>query len=541
VKRGNGQIVAPEVRDAERERDGQDGALPGDLAQIEAAHALSFRRYDEAPVGMVRVSSDSFIHGANGLARTLLGLSQTDLVRAPWSLLANVFADSYGVCAAHLLAAFASGEMTECELELRAKGGNEIAVRLQSLRQGGPGSDEVVAAVIDHTMLRRSERALAAEKAAVEDALSAHVRFFASLSHELRTPLVPVLTSVQEMAAAPDRSPYELETLATIRRNLQIEIRLVNDLLDLNGIAHQKVQLDLQVIDLHGALQCAVKLFESELHRRRIHLQTDFTARRHHVKADADRLQQVFWNLLKNGIKFTPEGGHIWIITRGEGGQVSVEFRDDGAGMKAESLERVFEPFVQAGPLAENKHGGLGLGLAIARSMTEAHGGTLCATSPGLGKGASFWMRLPTAAAPSTKTAPPSPAAPKSGATGSRLLLIEDHEDSAAALSRLLVRRGYFVTLARNAAAARRMWVKHEFDLVLCDLGLPDENGIDLFKELNRKRPVKGIALSGFGATADIEQCRAAGFISHMTKPVDSDELHTAIQRALHSAEKKTR
>jgi signal transduction histidine kinase len=527
------RTAVDELQTVEVELKMQNEELRSGRAELEEAHARYFRHFDLAPVGFLRVSRDALIREANVLGAQLLGVRRSDLARASRPLLLHVTPASQPACVEHLAAAFTSGQVEECEVALRNPRGGEFAVRLQSVRHGGEDSDELCVALIDESKHERLEHELAEQKAVADEAVAAHEKFLAFLSHELRTPLTPVLAAVQEMQEMPGRNQDDLELLARTRRNLELEIRLLNDLLDANSIAHGKLQLDFQVVDLHHLLRCTIEILENNLHRRQIHLRTEFTALRHHVKADADRLQQVFWNLLSNSIKFTHPEGHLTVFTRNEGAQIAIEVRDDGIGLEPGMSETIFEPFAQGRSAAG--HGGLGLGLAIARSMTEAHGGTLTATSGGLETGTSFWLRLRTAPTPIAQP-PPAPTASRTRGQGHRLLLIEDHEDSSAALMRVLIRRGYFVTPASTAAEARRLCATHVFDLLICDLGLPDGNGIELFQELNRMRPMKGIALSGFGLDGDLARSRAAGFLAHLTKPVDSEDLHGAIQRAVNAA-----
>jgi two-component system CheB/CheR fusion protein len=513
----------------------QNEELRGGRTLLEESEAKYFGHFDLAPVGFLRVGRDGLIREINVLGAQMLELKRSDLRRAQRPLLLHVAPSAHSTFLHHLDDAFESGKLEMCELALQNPAGTETFVRMQSVRSRGEGGlPELYMTLTDLTERQRIERDLAEQKAVADAALSAQEKFFAMLSHELRTPLTPVLAAVQEMQTCPERSKDDREVLAMMQRNLELEINLIGDLLDLTGIASGKLKLKTSIIDIHVFLRHAIDICRSELRARQIALTTDFRATRHFVKADAHRLQQVFWNLLKNSIKFTKPEGHITVISRDEGGHMSIEIRDDGMGIEPEVLPRIFEPFVQAKRAIYEGYGGLGLGLAIARSLAEAHGGTLDASSDGPGKGASFWVRLPTApAALSEPEAPPPDVASAPSAKDLRLLLIEDHKDSRRALARILSQRGYIVMTARNAAQARELCAAQEFDVLVSDLNLPDASGLDLFQELNRSHRQRGVALSGFGSEGDVEQCKAAGFLAHLTKPVDIEELDEAIRHAL--------
>ncbi|PYK98825.1 MAG: hypothetical protein DME32_13650 [Verrucomicrobia bacterium] len=255
------------------------------------------------------------------------------------------------------------------------------------------------------------------------------------------------------------------------------------------------------------------------------------------MDADASRLQQIFWNLIKNAVKFTPAGGRIAIGTRSDKpSRLSVEFRDTGVGIESWALSHLFEPFFQVQHSLKQRTGGggLGLGLAICKAITEAHGGTLTAVSSGLNKGTTFRLELATVAEPrgqlrrlSTNTAAPA------RREGLRLLFVEDHDDTRDVLARLLSLRGYCVEAARNAQEARALSNGKTFDLLVSDIALPDATGCELLKELGSKHRLCGIAMSGFGSDADMAQSRAAGFLEHLVKPIDATALDAAIQRVV--------
>jgi two-component system CheB/CheR fusion protein len=232
-------------------------------------------------------------------------------------------------------------------------------------------------------------------RADAEAAGAAKDHFLAVLSHELRTPLTPVLLAVEMLAERDDVPPDVLETVAMIRRNVALEAHFVDDLLDVTRITRGKVELAREPLDLHDTLAVALEIARGDVDAKRQRLAVDFAAVRCRVAGDRARLQQVFWNLLKNASKFTPAGGGIAVRTRDEGDAIVVEIVDEGIGIDASRLSAIFDPFVQADPTIAREFGGLGLGLAIARATVEAHGGTLVARSEGPGRGATFSVTLP--------------------------------------------------------------------------------------------------------------------------------------------------
>jgi two-component system CheB/CheR fusion protein len=265
-------------------------------------------------------------------------------------------------------------------------------------------------------------------------------------------------------------------------------------------------------------------------------------AGRHHVDGDSMRLHQVLWNLVRNAIKFTPEGGRIEISSWNVGDDLAIEVADDGRGFDPAAAPRLFTPFEQGQAAADRSGnqtggGGLGLGLAICQGLVQLHGGELTAASPGPGRGARFVVRLATVAAPLPAARPaqesgrPAPAAVAGvAASKPRILLVEDHPDTAALLLELLDECGYEAQGANSVRQALASDLDH-VDLVLSDIGLPDGTGLDLMRQLAERRggSIKGIALSGYGTEADRAASKEAGFSAHLTKPVDWSSLIAAI------------
>lgn len=386
----------------------------------------------------------------------------------------------------------------------------------------------------DITERKRAEEALRAAKEAAEAANQVKDQFLARLSHELRTPLTPVLLATAQWQALPDLPDAVRTDLAMVCRNLELEARMLDDLLDLNRILHGKLSLRRQTLHVHQAVAEALTVVAAAIEAGRLKVQLQLHAENDCASADAARVQQILWNLLSNAVKFTPEGGGLCITTTNDAeGQLLVQVADNGRGIEPELLSRLFEPFEQGSPHANRHQGGLGLGLAICKSFMELHGGTITAHSDGPGRGATFTLRFPTI--PATAPVVAWPETPSSASQtpqpSRRVLLVEDHLDTSNLLSRLLRSWGHEVRVAQSVASALEAASAEPFDLLISDLGLPDGSGHDLMRQLAARGPMPAIAVSGYGASEDIRQSRDAGFAEHLTKPVSPAVLREAIRR----------
>jgi PAS domain S-box-containing protein len=370
-------------------------------------------------------------------------------------------------------------------------------------------------------------------KEAAEAASRAKDDFLAVLSHELRTPLTPVLAIVTALQGRHE-VPEELRpTMELIRRSVELEARLIDDLLDVTRIARGKMPLSREVVDAHALDPRSDRDLPQRDLRQQLRLGLRLEAPRSHVHADPARLQQVLWNLIKNAVKFTPAGGAVTISTRNEGepGRLVIEVNDTGIGIEPEAQPKIFNAFEQGDQGTTRQFGGLGLGLAISRALVRAHDGSLTVRSPGRGQGATFRVELATVPAPIPRAgiAPPSePPAPQRLAL--KILLVEDDSATRGVMTRILRQQGYQVTAAATLREALEAGLGEEFDLLISDIGLPDGTGLDLMRELRAKRPVRGIALTGYGMDEDIRKSRAVGFAAHLTKPLDFRKLEATIQ-----------
>ena len=371
-----------------------------------------------------------------------------------------------------------------------------------------------------------TERRLSQE--ALERASLAKDQFLSVLSHELRNLLAPVLMTAGELESNSSLPEAFKSDVRMIRRNVQMQVRLIDDLLDLTAIGRGKVELRKETAHVHDLVRQSIEICGADLRDKDLNVRTDLGAGSDVVMADPARLQQVFVNLLKNATKFTPPGGAVAITTASTPESIRVEVSDTGIGIEAANLGRIFNAYEQGGTAVTRRFGGLGLGLAICKALVEAHGGTITAHSPGPGRGATLIVKLP-AGALSARADAPAPQSPPDRPI--RVLLVEDHAGTARALGRVLRRLTHEVTIAGTAAAARNAAAHAEFDLVISDLGLPDGSGLDLMRELRHRYALKGIALTGYTTAEDVELSRQAGFAEHLTKPVNLDQLCETIRR----------
>lgn len=359
--------------------------------------------------------------------------------------------------------------------------------------------------------------------------------FLAALSHELRTPLNPVLLLSSDYAGDMDLSPRVRTAFDTIRKNVELEARLIDDLLDISRITCGKFAMEMEPVNVNAAISAALEKIQSDIAQKKITLALDLNASEPVVHGDAVRLQQVFWNILKNAAKFTSPCGRISVSTRLEKDEWIVEISDSGIGMAREELNRVFDAFSQGERAVAHQFGGLGLGLAISRSIVGAHFGRIWAESAGQGKGASFFVALP-------EMKPVTAADGEIFKTNRRLrhtkkdpkqtlhiLLVEDHEPTRSSLTQLLLRRRHKVFAAATVNEARAIAETEKLDVLISDIGLPDGNGVDLMKELGSRGNLKGIALTGYGMEHDIAKSQSAGFLAHLTKPVRIESLDTTL------------
>lgn len=479
-------------------------------------------------------------------SRALLGFSADDPVDYG-VFLSAVHPDDRPTVDQTLRAAIEPSVAGELDLEFRTVGLRDGVERWLSSRgrrsfAGAGRSPRLSGTILDVTDKKRGQDELRLAKEAAEDANRAKDQFLAVLSHELRTPLNPILLAVTSMLERSEGAEEFRTNLEMIRQYVGLQARLIDDLLDVMRIVRGKMPFHWEVTDCNQLIDRAVEVCRSELLGKELRLELDVVAQRRHVNADPARLQQVLWNLVKNAVKFTPQAGLITIRTRNRVDEAAglelivFEVEDTGIGIDPAILSTIFDPFQQGEVSITRKFGGLGLGLAISKGIIEGHGGVLTAESAGHGQGATFRIELQTLTSPgpddSEASERPADSSESTPLVRRKILLVEDEPATLRLLARLLRGLGHEVTATGTITSALEAEAEGDFDLIISDIGLPDGSGLRLMQQVVARRgPVSAIALTGYGMEEDIRQSRDAGFLAHMTKPIDFIKLQALIRQ----------
>ena len=501
---------------------------------------------DYAPVFLIQCDREHRLTFANRTFAEQLGFEPGQLIGMSFS---DVMGSATYEAFRHHFDATLDGRRVEFETEFTqaASGARWLHVIQEPERTTKGEVVGLVAVITDITERKLVEREILLTRDKAVAASRAKDDFLARLSHELRTPLNPVLLLASD-AANDAKLPEHLRAdFEMIAQNITLEARLIDDLLDLSRIAHDKLVLELRRFDLHSILLEALSMVNSEVAQKHLAVSLELKADRHSVMCDDVRLKQVFWNVLKNAVKFTPDGGRVTVETARapESEDIVIRITDTGIGMTPDESGRIFEAFAQgdhSGDGGSQQFGGLGLGLAISRMLVEQHQGSISASSPGRNLGATFTVELPLCQAeepPEARVAPahqlevaaPTPDARVAGRRP-RVLFVEDHKATSSALTHLLTRRQYAVVSVGSIAEARAAAARETFDILITDIGLPDGSGNDLMNELRSQSGLVGIALTGYGMDVVVHRSLAAGFSAHLTKPVSMQGLDQALASA---------
>ena len=394
----------------------------------------------------------------------------------------------------------------------------------------------------DNTLRRRAEEErenllLREREARAESEAANRLKdeFLATLSHELRNPLNVVIgySEILRRSGETQKHPFVIKAAETIRRNALAQSQLVSDLLDLSRLQMGKLSLDRQPVSLSTVITEAVETVSADARAKGISLRINLASEILFVDGDAIRLGQIAWNLLNNAVKFTPANGEITVTLDQEGDQARLVVADTGQGIAPQFLPQVFEMFRQEDASSSRRQGGMGIGLALVRQLTELHEGRVQADSAGVDCGARFTVWIPLYRPGSEELR--SESVSVSGALRSKfILVVDDSPESTEMMGKLLQLEGAFVEMARSGAEALEISNQKRFDLVISDISMPEMDGYQLLREL-RKLPqmadVPAIALTGYGRSADIERAHAEGFAEHLTKPVDIDQLLVIVRR----------
>ena len=479
-----------------------------------------------APSGVVLNDAAGRILAFNDQAHEQLGYTREEFARLA---IADIDADEGGEEVRRHIARILAAGGEEYEVHHRTKAGEvrDVLVRTRPVEMGG--ERRFLSVWQDITDRKRAMGALRES----DDRKSA---FLAVLSHELRNPLAPIRNCLHLLDLVPPGSAQAAHARDVLHRQTDHLARLVDDLLDVTRISRGKVELHRARIDAREVVRRTCDDHRTLFDGRGVALRTELAATPIWIDADPARLSQVVGNLLQNAAKFTPEGGTTAVTVAAADGCAEILVADDGLGMDPGQVDRMFEPFTQGERTLARTHGGLGLGLALVKSLVELHGGAVRARSGGAGQGAEFRVTLPTAAPPVAARAAPAPA-PRAAAR--LVLVVEDNEDAADTLAEIVALGGHRVRIARDGRSGIALARELRPDVVLCDIGLPDVSGLDVARALRADpalRATRLVALSGYAQPEDRRRAAEAGFDAHLAKPAPLAEIQALLEAALGSS-----
>lgn len=491
------------------------------------------------------------VERTDGLTRLFgYSLAEAEPTRDWWT--ARIHPEDLPAAQEQVLAMLADQDHYTVEYRFQAKNGSYryvldqgIVLRDQNgqlLRAVGSTTDITAAKRVEEERKQAEqerEKLLVREQLARQEAETANRikdEFLAVLSHELRTPLNPILGWVQLLQNRRLDAAKTAQALETIERNARLQTQLIEDLLDVSRILQGKLHLQVEPVNLVAVTEAAIATIRLAAEAKSIELRTHFGAVLSQVAGDATRLQQVVWNLLSNAVKFTAPGGEITVRLSQEDASARLQVKDTGKGIDPAFLPYVFDYFRQADGTTTRSTGGLGLGLAISRHLVELHGGTIEADSQGEGQGATFTIVLPLIPASAFEAKLATPTVNPAILEGIRVLVVDDNADTRTLLAFLLEEYGATVTAA--AAASEALASLEEFmpDILVSDIGMPEEDGYDLIRKIrsracNQGGEIPALALSAYATESDQQQAQAAGYQQHLAKPVDPEAVVSAIYK----------
>jgi PAS domain S-box-containing protein len=469
---------------------------------------------------------DGQITDANEALLRMIGYARDDLTacRVSWM---DLTPPEYWPLDQRALAEIAArGACTPFEKEYLREDGSRFPVLVGGAHfEGSP--DHGAFFVLDVTERKRAEEAL-------READRRKDEFLAMLAHELRNPLAPIRNALHLLKQTGLEDAVRQEVRGMMERQVQHLSRLVDDLLDISRITRGKIQLRKERLDVAAVVQRAVETCRPAVEERRHNLIVSLPPEPPGLEVDPARLEQVLSNLLDNAAKYTPEGGRIEVTAAREGGEVVLRVRDTGVGIRPDMLARIFDLFVQSERVLEDARGGLGIGLALVRSLVAMHGGSVAAHSDGPGRGSEFVVRLPALAEGREQApAPPAaPAAPVAAGPTRRVLVVDDSADAAESLALILRLGGHEVRVAHDGPAALAAVLDARPEVVFLDLGMPGMDGCEVARHLRLQPGLEGVtlvALTGWGQAEDRRRTREAGFDHHLVKPVDPAALNALL------------
>ena len=539
---GEVEAVAGTTRDVTEQREAEEALLASQQQALSAAHAAETERLrldaflQAVPVGITYCDTRGQVQLVNPATRHLWGVpaagtAPADCMARGWwadgsARDGHPIAEGDWALARALRGEEVEGDLVEIETFGAEPVRRRLLLRATAVRNGAGAITGAVVAQVDISERVRVE-------AALREANRRKDEFLAMLAHELRNPLAPISAAAQVLRIAPHDTAKVRSYAELITRQVSHMTSLVNDLLDVSRVTRGMVQYDKAPVDIRSVVASAAEQVHPLVEASRHALALDGGKRAAVVLGDRARLIQVVANLLANAAKYTPPGGHIGVAVEVRGAEVAIRVHDDGSGIEPALLPQVFELFTQGKRTPDRAQGGLGLGLALARTIVDAHEGRIEAASAGPGRGSSFTVTLPLAArlAPGT---PDDADAADGAAAPLHIVLVDDNLDAANTLSALLEAGGHQVTAIADPAAVAARALRDPPDVFILDIGMPGMDGHELARRLRQEPALRGslyIALTGYGQPRDRELSRQAGFDHHLVKPVDAGELVALLGR----------
>jgi PAS domain S-box-containing protein len=490
-----------------------------------------------APLGVYLIDADFRVREANPIACAAIGLEAADLIGRRLDDVIRPACDEATIAefVGNLRHVMQSGEsltMAEQEVVRIDRGANEYyewRIDRISLPDGDVG---LVCYFMDISQQVLARKGIEESRAALQDADRRKDDFLATLAHELRNPLAPIASGLHALQLLENDAATTSRLHKMLNRQVEHMVRLVDDLMEVARITRGKIEIEKRRVDLATIIEGAVEVAKPYIGTRKHQLVVDIGDEPLHLDADLVRVEQTLANLLNNAARYTEEGGTIRLRARRDGSDAVVIVQDNGIGISAEMLPKVFEPFTQVQTGRSRGHGGLGVGLTLARTLVELHGGTLEARSEGIGKGSEFTVRLPLAAELHGDTRSPVAQEPRPGSH--RVLVVDDHRDAAEAMAAMLQIIGMDVRVAHDGATALDMMETFQPSVVLLDIGMPGMDGYEVARRA-RLQPFGSVAslvaLTGWGQDEDFERSKAAGMDAHLVKPADRARLEALLAR----------
>jgi PAS domain S-box-containing protein len=501
-----------------------------ELERVELAQFYLSAMVESADDAIITKTLESIVTSWNAGAERIFGYRAEEMIGKPITLLIPADHDDEE---AQIINRLKRGERIEhYETQRRRKDGSIIDISLTvspivNHRGQIIGASKIARDITDRKRIEARERAALLQ---AEQANRAKDEFLATVSHELRTPLTAILGWVKMLSVGSMDPASTKRALDIIERNVRAQTKLIEDLLDVSRIISGKLRLDVKLIDPAAVVSAAVDVVKHAAESKHIRIQTVLGSSAGLVNGDFERLQQVVWNLLSNAVKFTPANGGVRVELSRKGSQIEILVADNGSGIHREFLPFVFNRFSQADSSITRAHGGLGMGLAITKSLVELHGGTISASSPGEGQGSTFVVTLPVSAVSERTGDTPSGAStlyPSRDLEGAKILVVDDEIDACEMLQFLFERAGAQVEIAHSAEAALDIVNQFKPDVLVSDIGMPHTDGYELMRLIRQtgQKKLPAVALTALTRIEDRVKALAAGYQMYLAKPVEPIEL----------------